>query len=102
MNKNPDRGSEWKGRIMVEYFSEDSKYPKAKLINLKHDLYKEKLKISMQEKKYFIIGQISSGLALPDENIKKNNYKIKVCIGKRSWESAEPKHDEANYARWDF
>ena len=47
MNKNPDRGSEWKGRIMVEYYSEPAKYPKARLNNLKEDVYKEKLKASM-------------------------------------------------------
>ena len=56
MNNNPDKGSEWKGRIMVEYYSEDQKYPKAKINNLKEDIYKEKLKESMQEKKYYVIG----------------------------------------------
>ena len=56
MNKNPDKGSEWKGRIMVEYYSEDSKYPKAKMLKLKEEEYKEKLQVSMQEKEYFIIG----------------------------------------------
>lgn len=56
MDKNPDKGSEWKGRIMVEYYSEDQKYPKAKINNLKEDIYKEKLKESMQEKKYLVLG----------------------------------------------
>ena len=74
MNKNPEKGSEFKGRIMVEYWSEDSKYPKAKLINLKEEIYKEKLKESMQKKTYFIIGQISAGIALPDENTKDKKY----------------------------
>lgn len=40
MNKNPDKGSEWKGRIMVEYYAEDAKYPKARMVNLKEDVAK--------------------------------------------------------------
>ena len=56
MNKNPDKGSEWKGRIMVEYYSEDQKYPKAQIKNLKEDVYKEKLKESMKPRKFYVIG----------------------------------------------
>ena len=59
---------------MVEYYSEDQKYPKAQIKNLKEDIYKEKLRESMKEKEYYIIGQISSGIALPHENTKDKKY----------------------------
>ena len=65
MNRNPEKGSEWKGRIMVEYYSEVCEYPKAKIINLKESVVKQELKLSMAEKQYYVIGQISSGIALP-------------------------------------
>ena len=32
MNKDPQIASSWKGRILVEYFIEDSKYPLSKVI----------------------------------------------------------------------
>lgn len=56
MNRNPEKGSEWKGRIMVEYYSMKTEYPKAKMINLKEDIIKEQLKTSMAEKEYMVIG----------------------------------------------
>ena len=56
----------------------------------------------MAEKQYMIIGQVSSGIALPDENTKQKKYEIKVSLGKRSWKSGEAKQNEVNYARWDF
>ena len=44
MNRNPDKGSEWKGRIMVEYFAEDAKYPKARKASLNKEKAEAKLK----------------------------------------------------------
>ena len=35
MNKNPQIASSWKGRILIEYFVEDSKYPLSKVYNIK-------------------------------------------------------------------
>jgi len=106
MNRNPDKASEWKGRIMAEYFVENAKYPKAKMEDLQKDRAKfEKLKAdlaeTMKEKEYYVIGQISSGIALPDEDTEKNKYEIKVSIGKRSWSTGKAKQNECNYARWD-
>lgn len=91
MNRNPDKGSEWKGRIMVEYFAEDAKYPKARKASLNKEKAEAKLKESMKLKKYGVIGQISSGIALPDEDTKDKKYQIRVSIGKRKWETGEAK-----------
>lgn len=56
----------------------------------------------MQEKEYYVIGQISSGIALPDEDTQDKKYEIKVSIGKRSWSTGAAKQNECNYARWDY
>ena len=34
MNKNPQIASSWKGRILIEYFVEDSKYPLSKVYKI--------------------------------------------------------------------
>ena len=44
MDNNPHGATEWKGRILVEYYCEEDKYPKSKMIKLKQDIAEQKLK----------------------------------------------------------
>lgn len=48
--------------------------------------------------KYFIIGEIGSGISLPDSK----KYSIKVSMGKYEFVNQAPKQTEKQLCRWDI
>ena len=37
MNENPEGSTKWKGRVLVEYWTEDNKFAKSKVNHLKEE-----------------------------------------------------------------
>ena len=96
MNKNPEDASLWKGRILVEYFSEDVKYPVRKKRNVEDTAIIDKVMAFMAPREYQILLELGRGICLPSSE----KYELKMCIGKREWASDSPKHAANNYCRW--
>ena len=65
MNNNPDLASNWKGRICVEYWCIDHKYPEYKVKNIPPDIDTRLYERVIAPNRYFMIGEFGSGLCLP-------------------------------------
>ena len=65
------------------------------------DEFKSRL-MSMKEYDYQIFAEIRTGICLPE----KKDYKIRVCLGEREWNSPGPiqgiKEKMFNYNRWNY
>lgn len=96
MNKNPEDASLWKGRILVEYFAEDVKYPVRKKRDILDNAIVERVMAFMAPREYQIMLELGSGISLPGSE----KYELKMCLGKREWSSKAPKHAANNYCRW--
>ena len=87
MNKDPSIASNWKGRILVEFFCEDAKHPICKRKDITDREVVNRVMQYMQPRDYQVVCELGQGICLPDTK----SYKLKIQIGKRSWESGSPK-----------
>jgi len=76
MNRDPLTASTWKGRLLIEYFTEDCKYPIYSIDNIEEQHVK-RIEEEVKPRRYQMFCEIGSGLALPETK----EYKIKVKIG---------------------
>ena len=90
MNDNPEGATQWKGRVLVEYWTEDDKFAKSKKHHLNKEEMTKEIALKMPLNKYFIIGEVGSGIALPDSK----KYTIKVMMGKYELANTAPKQTE--------
>lgn len=97
MNKNPEEASTWKGRMLVEYYCEDYKYPVFEKDEIPPDFDRTNYERALEEKNYFIIGEFGSGMCLPEEEA----YTLKFCLGNLEISSEKPKNHKADWCRWD-
>lgn len=58
MNKNPDLASTWKGRILVEYFVKDIKYPVMKIKPIKDDADFQRVQAEMAPRQYQLFWEL--------------------------------------------
>ena len=97
MNKDPSEASTWKGRILVEYFTEDCKYPIYKIRDVSMQEHMDRIMMAMQPRTYQMLCEVGSGVALPSTE----DYKLKVTIGVKSWDTGKPMKGGKNFCRWD-
>lgn len=99
MNEDPNIASQWKGRVLVQFFCEDVKYPVLKMKNIEDDLAKQVIREALKEEEYMLVCEFGQGICLP----KSEDYQLKIVIGKHVIESGSP-HRPANseyYCNWD-
>lgn len=97
MNANPEAGSTWKGRILIQCEAIKTDKPELKLKDLDpegEDV--EKAKTYFEDHEYDIIAQVGMGVALP----KDEKYTVKIKIADFELQTDKPASQEGNYCRW--
>ena len=97
MNEDPSEASAWKGRILVEIFVKECKYPIMKIKPIKDDADFERVQTMMAPRNYQMFWEIGQAVSLPFTD----KFHIKVSIGKREWLSESPIQTGDCYNRWD-
>lgn len=97
MNQNPEEASNWKGRIVVEYWCIDHKYPEFKINNIPANFDTRLYERTISPNRYFIIGEFGSALCLPSQE----KYKLKFSLADMQIESSKPKNQKSDFCRWD-
>ena len=79
MNNNPELGSTWKGKILMQIESEDSKHPERRTQVL-DPIIKDTAnsKQLFTKNSYDVIAEFGMGICLP---LNATKYKIKIQIG---------------------
>ena len=96
MNNDPNEASCWKGRILVEYFTEDCKYPAYKIRDLPQESV-QRMEQVLSPRQYHMYCEIGSGVALPTTE----KYQIKVVLGKEEFKTGEAIKSGDSFCRWD-
>jgi hypothetical protein len=86
MNENPELASNWKGRILLSVWCEETEKPIAKVTKIDEEILKESRKF-MKDKTYDIIAEIGQAVGLP----KPKKYQVKLIVGGCEFTTAEPK-----------
>ena len=98
MNDQPEIGSEWKGRILMQIESEDSKHPERKEQALDDGIKQDAIsKGFFEDKEYEVIGEVGMGISLPSNS---KQYTVKIKIGDFELQTDKPKEAKHGYNRW--
>jgi hypothetical protein len=97
MNEHPESASTWKGRILVEYWCEDYKYPTFEKKPIPPDFDRYCFDNALEPREYVVIGEFGTGMCLPSNE----SYRLKLCIGDVAFDSDKPKNHKADWCRWD-
>ena len=76
MNSNPELGSTWKGRILMQITAEKTENPQIKLEDLTEEVI-HSCNSYLNPKEYEIIAEVGQGISLPES--KKYNVMIKIA-----------------------
>ena len=96
MNNNPEYASNWKGRLLLQYYAEDTKHPEMKIEDISNSVKQDAAKWVTQTE-YELMVEIGTGICLPDSK----KYKIRIAINDFVLQTDGSMHDkEENYCRW--
>lgn len=97
MRRDPTKASTWAGRVLVEWFCMDSKYPAFKIRNIRQRAIIQRAEdYSAAKKQYLFLVEAGQGITLPGSE----KYKIRFQLGTFALQT-EAKVVKRNYARWD-
>ena len=98
MNEQPEMGSSWKGRILMQIEAEDSKHPERKEAVLDDTIKQQAISLGyFEDHEYEVIGEIGMGISLPSNSTK---YKVMIKIGDFELITEAPKEAKHGYNRW--
>ena len=87
MNHNPEAGSTWKGRILMQVEAFKTDKPELKKAELNKDGPEIlKAKDFFRDHEYEVIAQVGLGIALPDTD----KYTVKICIADNEFQTDKP------------
>lgn len=98
MNENPELGSLWKGRILMQIFAVKTEKPvyKVQALNEADCEYSRQF---MDQRKFRFMVQVNSALALPKEDTK---YEIGVRIADKEITTGEAVFNKGSYNRFNY
>lgn len=98
MNKNPEAASLWKGRILMQVYSEKTEKPVFKKQKIPEDIV-NKSENYKKNRKFQVICEMNFGIALPDNK----QYEAHLCIGDYRFKTGKPKFDyKTDFNKWVF
>lgn len=107
MNSNPEVGSTWKGRILMQIEAHDAKHPERDVRELEKTIKETAINLKcFKPRPYTIILEVGMGICLPPKTSggllsSASPFKIRVKIGDAfDWTSGNPKEDKGTYSRW--
>ena len=86
MNENPEMGSLWKGRILMQVASHETEKPTLKVQDLSQERVQEALPY-FEPRKFAIMAQVNAALALPTE---KDKYEVQIRIAEKEINTGAP------------
>jgi len=98
MNENPELGSLWKGRILMQVLAEKTEKPCLKVADISKEEV-EKAAVYLQDRTYQIMVQVNSSIALPFPDTK---YEVVVRIGEKEIKTGAPSFNKGRYNRYNF
>ena len=98
MNDNPDIASDWKGKVLMHVHAEENDKPRKAMEQADAELKQRAKELGfLDEEEYELLVEIGQGVTLPQED---KDYKIRVTVKDREWESEVPKEKKGEYTRW--
>ena len=76
MNRDPATASNWKGRLLVEYWCEDFKYPVYKVQNIAADFDRYMFENCIEMRNFLIIGEFGQAMCLPEQAKYRLKFKL--------------------------
>lgn len=98
MNENPELGSLWKGRILMQVFAVKTEKPVYKVQQIKEPDCEYSRQFLVNRTFRFMV-QVNAALALPKDD---TAYKIAVRIGDKTIETDDAVHYKGSYNRFNF
>ena len=98
MNEQPEMGSSWKGRILMQIEATDAKHPERKSQVLEDTIKQDAISLGFfQEHEFDVIAEVGMGIALPSNS---SSYKVMIKIGDFEMLTESPKESKSGYNRW--
>ena len=98
MNENPELGSLWKGRILMQVFAIKTEKPVYKVEQIPEEVV-EAAQAYLENRTFRFMTQINSAIALPDDETK---YEVCVRIADKEISSGEAVFSKGSYNRFNF
>lgn len=96
MNANPELGSTWKGRILMQIVAEKTEKPICMNRQISDQAILDKAKEHFNEKEYEIIAEVGQGIALPSAD----KFNVMIKIADFALKTEKPLITEGTYNRW--
>lgn len=98
MNENPELGSLWKGRILMQVYAIKTERPVYKLEQIPEEDI-EAVQEYKQNRTFRFMTQINSAIALPSENTK---YQVVVRIADKEISTGDAVFNKGSYNRFNY
>ena len=98
MNENPEMGSLWKGRILMQVFAVKTEKPVYKVEQIPEEDVQMAAKY-LQIRKFRFMAQVNSAIALPKDDTK---YEVVIRIADREISTGEAVFNKGSYNRFNF
>jgi len=98
MNENPELGSLWKGRILMQVFALKTEHPVYKVEQIPEEVVIEAQQYTV-DRTYRFMTQINCAMALPEEDTK---YEIVMSIADKEITTGEAVYCKGSYNRFNF
>ena len=98
MNENPELGSTWKGRILMQVFAVKTEKPVYKV----EQIPEENVEYAQQflvNRTFRFMTQVNSAIALPQENVK---YEVVVRIAEKEVTTGQAVFNKGRYNRFNY
>jgi len=98
MNENPEMGSLWKGRILMQIFAVKTEKPVYKVETIPEEDVQMAAEY-LQIRKFRFMAQVNSAIALPKDDTK---YEVVIRIADREISTGEAVFNKGSYNRFNF
>lgn len=98
MNEQPEMGSSWKGRVLMQIEASDAKHPERKEQVLEETIKTNAIAYGFfQEHEFEVIAEVGMGISLPSNS---KSYTVMIKIGDFEIQTESPKESKSGYNRW--
>ena len=98
MNENPEAGSLWKGRILMQVLAEKTEKPVLRIQNIPKEEV-EKAAQYLVDREFAMMVQVTSAIALPKDDAK---YEIIVRLNEKTMSTGPPAMNKGSYNRYNW
>ena len=78
MNENPELGSFWKGRVLMQVFAIKTDKPVYKVEPIPEEDCEKARSLYLKQRRFRFMAQVNSAIALPKDDVQ---YEIQIKVG---------------------